>query len=49
MLGYANQRELYAEEISPSGEQFGNFSQAFTHLGPISAGHYLKRALSERS
>jgi GH15 family glucan-1,4-alpha-glucosidase len=30
MLGYANQLGLYAEEISPNGEQLGNFPPAIT-------------------
>jgi GH15 family glucan-1,4-alpha-glucosidase len=49
MLGYANHLGLYAEEIGHNGEQLGNFPQAFTHLGLISAGYYLNRALSERT
>ncbi|HET7226623.1 MAG TPA: glycoside hydrolase family 15 protein [Candidatus Eisenbacteria bacterium] len=47
MLGYANHLGLYAEELGPSGEHLGNFPQAFTHIGLISAAHYLDRALSE--
>jgi len=45
MLTYANHLGLYAEEIGPSGEAMGNFPQAFTHLGLISAAFTLDRAL----
>jgi GH15 family glucan-1,4-alpha-glucosidase len=37
MLTYANPLGLYGEEIGPSGEAMGNYPQAFTHLGLISA------------
>ncbi len=46
MLGYASQLGLYAEQTGPSGEALGNFPQAFTHLGLISAAFNLDRALS---
>jgi len=46
MLGYANHLGLYAEQTGPSGEALGNFPQAFTHLGLISAAVNLDRALS---
>jgi GH15 family glucan-1,4-alpha-glucosidase len=46
MLGYANHLGLYAEELGRSGEHLGNFPQAFTHLGLISAATDLDRRLT---
>nr|WP_276597798.1 glycoside hydrolase family 15 protein [Sorangium aterium] len=47
MLTYANHLGLYSEQIGPSGELLGNFPQAFTHLGLVSAAFYLDRALGQ--
>jgi GH15 family glucan-1,4-alpha-glucosidase len=43
MLGYANHLGLFAEELGMKGEFLGNFPQAFTHLGLISAALQLGR------
>jgi GH15 family glucan-1,4-alpha-glucosidase len=46
MLSRANQLGLYSEEMSSSGEQLGNFPQALTHMGLISAAYNLDRTLN---
>jgi GH15 family glucan-1,4-alpha-glucosidase len=48
MLTYANHLGLYAEETGPRGEALGNFPQAFTHIGLISAAINLDRRLGVR-
>jgi GH15 family glucan-1,4-alpha-glucosidase len=45
MLSYANHLGLYSEEISATGSALGNFPQAFTHLGLISAALHLDEKL----
>ncbi|PPL19738.1 glycoside hydrolase family 15 protein [Microterricola pindariensis] len=47
MLSYANHLGLYSEEIALTGEQIGNFPQAFTHLALIDAAITLNDRLDE--
>jgi pentatricopeptide repeat protein len=48
MLTYGNHVGLYSEEIALTGEQIGNFPQAFTHLALIDAATALDAALDSR-
>jgi len=45
MMTYSNHVGLYSEEIGPTGEQIGNFPQAFSHLALISAAMNLDHQL----
>ncbi len=47
MLAYANHLGLYGEQLGLQGEHLGNFPQAFTHLGFISAAYNLNQNLND--
>jgi GH15 family glucan-1,4-alpha-glucosidase len=48
MLTYANHAGLFSEEIGLTGEQLGNFPQAFTHLALINAAINLDAQLDQQ-
>ena len=47
LLSFANHLGLFSEQIASTGELLGNFPQALTHLGLISAAFNLNRMLDE--
>src|SRR4030095_2336337 len=48
MFTSATHRGLYSEEIDPTGQQVGNFPQAFTHLALVQAVLQLDDQLNRR-
>ena len=49
MLTYSNHLGLFSEEIGLTGEQLGNFPQAFTHLSLINAALNLDSQLDQQN
>jgi GH15 family glucan-1,4-alpha-glucosidase len=47
MLGYANHLGLFAEMTGLRGQALGNYPQAFSHLGLISAAYNIDRTLDD--
>ncbi|MGI5523030.1 glycoside hydrolase family 15 protein [Micromonospora sp. CA-259024] len=48
MLTYSSPLGLYSEEIAPTGQQIGNFPQAFSHLSLISTAAHLDELLDRQ-
>jgi GH15 family glucan-1,4-alpha-glucosidase len=49
LVGHCNHLGLFSEEIDPkSHELLGNFPQAFTHMGFITAAVGVSKALREK-
>jgi pentatricopeptide repeat protein len=49
MMTYGNHLGLFSEEIGATGDQLGNFPQAFTHLSLINAAITLNHELDRRA
>lgn len=45
LFGYANELGLYSEQLGQRGDHLGNFPQALTHIGLISAAYDLNRRI----
>ncbi|MCW3840497.1 glycoside hydrolase family 15 protein, partial [Micromonospora yasonensis] len=48
MFTFSSNLRLYAEEIALTGEQIGNFPQAFSHLALITTALHLNELLDKR-